>query len=65
MKHLPFDETISALHAAIPVLVAPILALSVVFPAIPAWSPYWSCHGMDCAMTFGAYVRNFGVLIYA
>ena len=26
--------------------------------------PYWNCHGTDRAMTFGAYVRNFGALIW-
>ena len=27
--------------------------------------PYWNCHGMERAMTFGDYVRNFGGLMCA
>ena len=39
-----------------------------IIPTDPFSNLYWNCHGTvgtDRAMTFGAYVRNFGVLICA
>ena len=31
----------------------------------PGTEPYWNCHGMDRAMSFGAYLHNFEALIGA